>query len=292
MWRPSLAIRVTAALHAAAVVLLCIRPAWWPWLLAGIVANHAVLSLGVLWPQSQLLGPNLVRLPDGTAGVALTFDDGPDPAVTPLVLDLLAQAGATASFFCIGTRAAAHPGLVRAIAAAGHSVENHSLTHPASFSLRLPPGLRRQVEGAQAILTPLAGRPPRFFRAPAGFRSPLLDAVLARAGLRHAAWTRRGYDTICRDPAVVLRRLLRGLAAGDILLLHDGNGARTAQGAPVVLEVLPPLLAALAECGLRPMSLPGALGEAPEVAGAPESPASAAHASRSAAHCPAHSGNA
>ena len=293
MWRPSRAIGASIALHAAAVGLLCVRPAWWPLLLSAVVANHALLTFAVLSPRSRLLGPNLSRLPAGAGeAVGLTFDDGPDPAVTPRVLDILARAGVTASFFCIGIRARAHPTLVQAIAAAGHSVENHSLTHPLGFASRMPPGLRREVGGAQMILTSLAGRPARFFRAPFGFRSPALDFVLARAGLRHVAWTRRGYDTVCRDPAVVLRRLLRGVAAGDILLLHDGNGARTVQGDPVVLEVLPALLAALAARRLRPMSLPDAIDGAAAAEGcAARTRASGADASMSAADCPARIGN-
>jgi len=293
MWRPSPTIGASMVLHAAAAALLCVRLSWWPWLLAAVVADHALLTFAVLSPRSRLLGPNLSRLPAGAArAVGLTFDDGPDPAVTPRILAILAQAGVTASFFCIGVRARAHPALVQAIAAAGHSVENHSLTHPIGFAFGMPPGLGRQVRGAQTILTTLAGRPGRFFRAPFGFRSPALDFVLSRAGLRHVAWTRRGYDTVCRDPAVVLRRLLHGVAAGDILLLHDGNGARTAQGNPVVLEVLPRLLTALAEHGLKPMSLPDAIDGATAAAGcAAGSRAPGADASMSAAHCPARSGN-
>ncbi len=291
MWRPSRLIRASIGLHAAALALLCLHPGWWPWLLAAVVADHAFLTAAVFLPRSQALGPSLARLGGEAGVVALTFDDGPDPAVTRQVLALLAEAGATASFFCIGARAQAHPGVVRAIAAAGHSVENHSLTHPLGFALLMPPGLRREIAGAQAVLAPLSGQAPRFFRAPFGFRGPPLDFVLARAGLHHAAWTRRGYDTRCRDPAVVLRRLLRGLAAGDILLLHDGNAARTAEGTPVVLAVLPPLLAALAARGLRPVSLPAAIAATAAAAAVPGSPASAADASSSAAHCPARSGN-
>ncbi len=284
-------IRASIALHGVALALFCLNPGWWPWLVAAVVADHALLTAAVFLPRSQALGPTLARLGGAAGVVALTFDDGPDPAVTPQVLALLAEAGATASFFCIGARAQAHPAVVRAIAAAGHSVENHSLTHPLNFALHMPPGLRREVAGAQAVLAPLCGQAPRFFRAPFGFRGPPLDFVLTRAGLRHAAWTRRGYDTRCRDPAVVLHRLLRGLAAGDILLLHDGNAARTADGTPVVLAVLPPLLAALAARGLSPVPLPAATAATAAAAGGAESPASGADASMSATRCPARSGN-
>ena len=287
--------RLSLGLTAASAVLAVLRPAWWPWL-AGAVGLDQALLVGVgLWPRSQWLGPNLVRLPPASAArleVALTFDDGPDPAVTPQVLALLAAAGVTASFFCIGVRADAHPDVVQAIVRGGHSVENHSLTHPGHFACLMPASLRRQVDGAQAILTARAGRPPCFFRPPMGFRGPPLDGVLARSGLRHMAWTRRGYDARRRDPARVLRRLLRDLAAGDVLLLHDGNAARTQANQPVVLAVLPALLTALAARGLRAVSLPAAFDGAAGAADAAAAPAPGGDASRSAAHCPAHSENA
>ncbi len=123
------------------------------------------------------------------------------------------------------------------------------------------------MEGAQAILTDIIGHSPTWFRSPMGFRSPMLDPVLYRAGLQQAAWTRRGYDTRCGDPALVLRRLLRGLDGGDVLMLHDGHAARTPDGVPVVLRVLPALLKTLADRGLSVVALPGATAGAAAAAG-------------------------
>ena len=106
------------------------------------------------------------------------------------------------------------------------------------------------------MLFDLTGRRPTAFRAPAGLRNPFLDPVLHRLGLNLVSWTRRGFDTRERDPARVLARLTRGLAGGDILLLHDGHAARSrSSAAPVVLDVLPPLLAALRDAGLRGVRL-------------------------------------
>lgn len=85
---------------------------------------------------------------------------------------------------------------------------------------------------------------------PLGLRSPLLDAALTGTGLRHASWTRRGYDTASANPAAVLARLCPRLAAGDVVLLHDGSSARGPGGAPVILAVLPRLLDVLAVRGL------------------------------------------
>ncbi|MGH8632459.1 MAG: polysaccharide deacetylase family protein, partial [Burkholderiales bacterium] len=179
-----------------------------------------------------------------------------DPVVTPAVLEVLDRFGAKASFFCVGVRAARHADLVKEIARRGHSVENHSNVHSNWFSLYGLRRLRREIESAQSILSRLSGRAPRFFRAPAGLRSPLLDPVIARLGLQSVAWTRRGFDTVTRDPARVLGRLTRGLGAGDILLMHDGSCTLTPAGRPVALEVLPPLLEQIAGRGLKCVSLP------------------------------------
>ena len=254
-------LRASIGLHAAAAALALAVPSVWPWALGGVALNQAVLTGAGMWPRSTLLGPNLRRLPGGRAEVVLTFDDGPDPEVTPRVLDLLDRHGARASFFCIGARARASPHLVRDIVRRGHSVENHTDRHPHHFAA-LPPGrLRREIAAAQATLAGLAGTPPRFFRAPMGLRSPLLQPVLAGQGLRLVSWTRRALDGLRGDPRAAAARLRRGLAAGDVLLLHDGGAARTPDGRAVVLAVLPDLLKALAAGGLRSVTLRDGLGD-------------------------------
>jgi peptidoglycan/xylan/chitin deacetylase (PgdA/CDA1 family) len=252
--------RGSAALHAAALATVCAAPSAWPWAAGLAAANHAALAAAGMWPRSAWLGPNLRQLPQACAagaGVGLTFDDGPDSSVTPAVLDLLDQAGMQASFFCIGRKAAAHPALAREITRRGHRVENHTLTHPNLFAALPLRALARQILDAQAMLADITGAAPRYFRAPMGLRSPLLEPVLEQAGLSLASWTRRGFDAVRRDEAGVLRRLTRGLAAGDILLLHDGNSAITEAGGKVVLAVLPGLIAHLSAQGLRGVSLPG-----------------------------------
>lgn len=266
-WRPPPLVGASIVAHAAAAALLAARPDLWGGILAALFGNHALLGLG-LRPSSQLLGPTLRRLPAANGRVALTFDDGPDPLVTPRVLDLLDRHGARATFFCIGDRAARHPELVRELHRRGHAVGNHTMHHPHDFALHGPAGQRREIEAAQAVLG-AHGPTPVLFRAPLGLRNPTTDPVLHAAGLTHVSWTRRGLDTRCDDPARVLRRLCRGLAAGDILLLHDGNVARTPGGKPVVLPVLAGLLAVLAARGLRAVSLTEAWPPSPAIAVAP-----------------------
>jgi peptidoglycan/xylan/chitin deacetylase (PgdA/CDA1 family) len=257
-WRPSPTIAASIALHGLAAVTIAFHPETWRWALAALAANHAGLTLLGMWPRSTLLGPNLTRLPAAAIArreIALTFDDGPDPEVTPGVLDVLDTCNARATFFCIAEQAARHPELCREMMRRGHALENHSLTHSPAFAFLGLGGFRRDIASAQATLTEITGRPPRFFRAPAGLRNPLLDPVLHQLGLTLATWTRRGYDTREASPARIVERLTRGLAAGDILLLHDGDPARSQDGRPVVLEVLPALLQAIRARDLRPVTL-------------------------------------
>lgn len=253
-WRPTLLIAATLLLHAAMLAALLAYPGKWPWILATLIANHLVLTVVGLWPRSTWLGPNWTCLPPAAAArgeIALTIDDGPHPEVTPQVLDLLDRYGVKASFFCVGSEALRYPELCKTIVARGHAIENHSQHHPHHFALLGPAGLQREIQAAQDTFRAITGRAPVFFRAPAGLRNPFLDPVLAKLGLHLAAWTRRGFDTRSADPLVVHSRLTKGLKAGAILLLHDGNSARSSAGVPVILAVLPQLLETAAAAGLH-----------------------------------------
>lgn len=258
-WRPGIAIWLSAGFHISALIALLARSQWWASILTALVLNHVVLALIGLWPRSRLLGANMLRLPDAAASrneIALTFDDGPDPDVTPKVLDILDSHQAKASFFVIGDKAAAHPELVREIVKRGHSIENHSQKHSNVFGFFAWTALRKDIGTAQEIIAGITGRSPAFFRSPMGIRNPMLDPVIAQLGLHYITWTRRGFDTVASDPAVVLERLTRKLSAGDILLLHD---RRTRDQRAMVLEVLPALLDRIAAAGLKPVSLPLAM---------------------------------
>ena len=265
-WPWPAALRASVGLHAVAGAAALLIPGAAPWALAGVVLNHAGLTAAGLWPRSRLLGPNVTRLPAAAASqgaYALTLDDGPDAEVTPQVLDLLDAHGVKASFFCIAERARAHPTLVREIIARGHSVQNHSNRHRHTFSVSGPRRLAREIADAQARLADLTGMPPHCFRAPAGLRNPLLDPVLHAQGLHLVSWTRRGFDTRDADPQRVLARLAgsghRALAAGDIVLLHDGHARRGPHGRAVLLDVLPALFERARAAGLHAVTLQAAL---------------------------------
>lgn len=261
-WQPTPLISGTLALHAGAAAALLAQPSTWPWAGGAVVASHLAVVAAGLWPRSTLLGPNWTRLP-AMAGrqIALTIDDGPDPDVTPRVLDVLDHYGTKATFFCIGEQARRHPRCVEAIVARGHAVENHSQRHHHTFSLRGPWALRREIEAAQDTLAGITGTRPLFFRAPAGLRNPFLEPVLCQLGLQLASWTRRAFDTRTSSAETVARRLLHNLAPQDILLLHDGHAARDERGEPVLLTALPRVLQAAAQAQLRCTTLRAALAQ-------------------------------
>lgn len=256
-WRPSPAIKATAAMHLGAAFALGAGVAW-PWAAGALLANHTALTVAGLWPRSRWLGANLLTLSCAARHaqqVAITIDDGPNPSVTPAVLDILDAFDAKASFFCVGKEVLAHPALAREIVRRGHGIENHSYAHRHYFSLMAMGSLRKEISQAQDIIRQTTGRTPQYFRAPAGLRNPLLDPVLHSLDLKLATWTRRGFDTITPNPDTVLARLENHLGPGDILLLHDGNCAHTLQGRPVILEVLPKLLDSFRQKGFKAVSL-------------------------------------
>lgn len=257
-WRPSPAIKLGIATHAAAGLGVLAAPAMWPLALGAMVASQSVLIGAGMLPRSSLLGPNFTRLPAEAATrgeFALTIDDGPYPEITPRVLDMLDAAGARASFFCIGEKAQRHPALTREIVTRGHAVENHSMHHLHHFAALGPAGMRREVEDGQRCLADITGREPGFFRPTAGLRSPFLEPILVSLGLHLASWTRRAFDTQRGNPQRALQRLATPLGGGDILLLHDDNAALTPAGVPLILAVLPRLLEVAAERQLQSVTL-------------------------------------
>ncbi len=224
-WRLSPLLRVSAGIHAGGAAALALAPQAWPFIIGALVADHVTVVAAGVHPRSTLLGPALSRLSPGARSrreIALTFDDGPDPEITPRVLDMLEARNARSTFFCVGRRVEAYPDIAAEITRRGHRVENHSYRHRNAFWFLPPAALRDEIERAQEAIATATGHAPRLFRAPAGIRSPLLEPALARAGLDLVAWTRRGFDTVSGDARRILARLVHGLAAGDILLLHDG----------------------------------------------------------------------
>lgn len=261
-WRPGWFISMSIIIHLLAVAMVIWAPETWLWALGVLAANHLLITGMGLWPRSNWLGSNWTRLPEPAQSkgkIALTIDDGPDPVVTPKVLDILDRYHVKASFFCIGERALAHADLCREIIRRGHSIENHSMHHGHLFSTLGVAGLTREIGEAQRTLTNITGQSPQFFRAPAGLRNLFLDPVLYRLGLQLSSWSVRGFDTVVACPQRVKARLLGGLKAGAIVLMHDGNAAVGRNGQSIIEQVLPELIESAFERGLKFVTLRDAM---------------------------------
>ena len=258
LWHSTWLIKISIILHVLILLGLLVKPHLWPWLLAIFMMNHLIIATVGLWPRSNWLGPNCTRLPIAAMNrneIALTIDDGPDALVTPQVLEILDEYTVKATFFCIGNKVLQQPELCREMVRRGHKIENHSQQHRHNFSLLGIAGFSREIEAAQQTLLNITGMQAKFFRAPAGLRNPFLQPVLSRLGLTLASWSVRGFDTQVTDPEKVRHKLLAGLRVGTILLLHDGNAARTKDNIPVILAVLPALLQAAKKQNLRFVTL-------------------------------------
>ncbi len=198
---------------------------FWEALPAVAAAGAGVAAWGAVHPAAQLFGPTIRRVPAsrGARALALTFDDGPNPAVTPQLLDLLDQHRVRATFFLIGRFVRACPELVREVAARGHSLGNHTHTHPNLIWLSRA-RIREELERCQeAIAQATRDGAARWMRPPYGFRGPHLDGVVRRQGLQGVVmWSALAFDWH-PQPASRLIERLRRIRPGDILVLHDGD---------------------------------------------------------------------
>ena len=223
------------------------------WLSAAAVGIHA---WGVVNPRSSLYMPVWWRLPAGSDGVALTFDDGPHPERTPAVLDLLARHGQRATFFVIGENVRRHPALTRRIVDEGHAIGLHSDQHSWLFNCWPPGRVRRDLERCAAAIAEATGRPaPTLFRPPVGLKNPIVGFVTGRMRLRTVTWSCRGLDTGSADVERVTARLLSGLRPRAILGMHDGAEPSRPRPGMLCPEVLGRLLPVMRERGLvsRPL---------------------------------------
>ena len=173
-----------------------------------------------LFPRLSFFLPVISRGKGGAKGVALTFDDGPDPEVTPQLLELLARHGITATFFVTGARAERYPDIMRAILAGGHAVGNHSYNHSPFLMLKGRATLQREIASAQSVFQQF-GIVPLAFRPPVGITNSRLWRVLLENGMYCVNFSRRAADMGNRRVTRLASKLLAKVVPGDIILLHD-----------------------------------------------------------------------
>jgi peptidoglycan/xylan/chitin deacetylase (PgdA/CDA1 family) len=190
--------------------------------LLGAGCAYAALS-----PQSQLFGNTLIAGPNPSE-IALTYDDGPNDIVTERLLDVLAQHNVHATFFLIGNFVRQRPQIVRAIAASGHLIGNHTMTHP-WLAWQSSVRIRQELAGCNAILEDTLGAPIRYFRAPHGARRPVVLRIARSLGLTPVQWNIIGYDWQPTTAEKITARTVRGIIRNQQqnhasnVLLHDGG---------------------------------------------------------------------
>jgi peptidoglycan/xylan/chitin deacetylase (PgdA/CDA1 family) len=212
---------------------------------AAIAAAAAITAYGAAYPRAQIFGSTICRT-NSSRKLAITFDDGPNPAITPKLLDLLDRFNARATFFLIGRYVRECPELVKETVARGHTVGNHTETHPNLFR-RSPRDVRIELRLCHDAILRAIGAPPKWFRPPYGFRNPWVIPAARELGYQTVMWTLIPGDWRERPVEWLIGRMqpIAGHAqqnsknssypaagTGDVMCLHDGshrepNGDRT-----------------------------------------------------------------
>ncbi len=223
-------------------VLVRVDLTWLAWVID--VAALLFLTIGV-WGMFGASSPIFGGVVDGSRirrnVVALTFDDGPSPDTTPRILDTLKREDVRATFFVLGKHAEQYPELIERIVREGHELGNHGYDH-GILAFAGPAQVHRQLHRTERIIKQAGGAPVRVFRAPHGMRSPFVSVTARRLGYWTCAWSAGVFDTAKPGVDVIVKRSVKALKPGAILLLHDADGwgnddrSQTAEALPRIID--------------------------------------------------------
>lgn len=218
---------------------------------AGLLAGGCAYA--ALYPPSQLFG-KVVVAPQKPDEIALTYDDGPNPAATERLLEVLARHEVRATFFLIGGFVRQRPDLARAIAAAGHLIGNHTMTHP-WLAWQSAARIREELAGCNAALEDALGAPVRYFRPPHGARRPYVLRTARELGLTTVQWNVTCFDWEAPPPETILRHAVQGITRNrrgghaSNVLLHDGGQRGLGQPRMATVEATDQLIARYKQAG-------------------------------------------
>lgn len=203
---------------------------------AAVIVTGGVAAYGAAYPRAQLFGTTVCRT-NSPRKLAITFDDGPNPAITPRLLDLLDRYQAKATFFVIGRFVRECPDLVKATAARGHVIGNHTESHR-NLTWLSPAQVTVELRLCHHAITNAIGAPAKWFRPPYGFRNPWVTPAASEIGCKTAMWTLIPGDWLERPAEWLIRRMQpvanhfkrntpqdansSAAGTGDVLCLHDG----------------------------------------------------------------------
>jgi peptidoglycan/xylan/chitin deacetylase (PgdA/CDA1 family) len=218
----------------------------------------ATALYGTFVPQSRLWGSNIVR--GRSTGVCLTFDDGPSPAYTSQVLQILDRLRIPATFFVIGHNVAKHPSLLKEVHAAGHLIGNHSYDHHHGGLFGSAGYWVDQLRRTDDAIAAVTAARPRFFRPPMGFKTPLMALAMRQTDHALVTWSVRGLDGVATSIGRICHRIASRTRPGSILTLHDGVDPHSSRTPEVTIRSLPVLLQQLLDSGIHFTTLEESLG--------------------------------
>ncbi|MEI6434653.1 MAG: polysaccharide deacetylase family protein [Bacteroidota bacterium] len=197
------------------------------WNISVFVAYSGISFALAFLPCSNFHHPVLCKGETTEKVLSLTFDDGPDPKNSPLVLETLRKHDITATFFCIGKNLEGNEELIRQMVSEGHLIGNHSLSHSIRFDFFSSGRIKAELLKTNEIITNITGKTPNFFRPPFGVVNPLVSSALKGISLQTVCWNIRSLDTVIRNPKKISDRIFTRLKPGSIILLHDHSDFST-----------------------------------------------------------------
>ncbi len=171
----------------------------------------------------------IYRVPRHDKVVVLTFDDGPSPKWTPLILDELKKAGVKATFFMLGEHVAKYPEVARRVALEGHEIGNHTYTHHVLLYYK-PHELVKEVRDAEKIIRDVTGVTTRYFRPPKAWLTNQEKIQLQEMGYKVVLWSLNSKDWVTFDDKYMIKYILHHVRPGDIILFHDSGGTFSTEG--------------------------------------------------------------
>jgi len=179
------------------------------------------ISVGAFRMRAGIFLTSICSIKSHNENTLLTFDDGPDPEITPQILDTLRGLNAKAIFFCIGNKVEKHPEIVFRIANEGHIVANHTYKHSNFFGFSSTERIKKEIEDTEQSITDITKRSYKLFRPPFGVTNPNIARATKALDYKVIGWNVRSFDTVSRNRLGVLKRIMKNLKSGDIILFHD-----------------------------------------------------------------------
>ncbi len=206
------------------------------YLIASLILYLGIITWGVVDIRLNFFLPSIQKL-ENKKQVLLTFDDGPHPVYTPLILDLLDEFNAKAIFFVIGEQVGKSPLLIEEIQSRGHIIGCHTWSHHYLFDIFSVNKMIEEVTKTNQLLEQLTGEKPEYFRPPFGITNPRIAKLVKKTGMKSVAWSFRSFDGSKRKNDTILNAIKKNVNGGEILLFHD-NRLRTVELLKLALPIL------------------------------------------------------